>query len=140
MGRRHNARRLAMQVLYQMDLRPGRTEEAKTLAIEGSQSEPATKAMADHFVSGVWQHLAELDGHIQQRSEHWRIDRISSLDKAILRLALFELFYEDTPAQVVVDEAIEIAKAYSGDDAHKFINGILGSVIEARKTLNPKPE
>jgi N utilization substance protein B len=122
-----------MQVLYQMDLRPQNAQQARNLALEGSQSEPATKDLTARLVDNVWQRVPELDAQIVQRSKHWKLERLTGIDKALLRLALYELSYEDTPPQVVVDEVVEIAKAYSTDESHKFINGILGSVLEERR-------
>ena len=131
MGRRHNARRLGMQLLYQMDLRREQAAMALSLAIESSQSEPETKAVAQALAQGAWQQHETLDAEIKKRSQHWALDRISRLYLAILRMALYEMSLNETPMQIVIDEAVELAKEFSTDESPKFINGILGAPLNS---------
>lgn len=126
MGRRHNARRLAMQMLYQMELRAPNVDHAVEMALLGADSEAETKEQAKHLALGTWKDLAKIDEAIAQRSKNWSLDRMSRLDIAILRMSMYEMGLNETPTQVVIDEAIELAKEYSSVDSPKFINGILG--------------
>ncbi len=94
------------------------------------QNEKAQR-FTDELVRGVRTHLEELDAVIQQYAANWRFKRISSVDRCVLRLALFEIMHRpDIPQVVAINEAVEIAKQFSGEDAGKFVNGILD---QARK-------
>lgn len=126
MGRLHSARRLAMQLLYQLDLRESQPADILALGLASSPSEPETKQLAEAMAQGAWQQHMHLDAEIVKRSQHWALDRMTKVDVAILRLALYELQYQNTPPQVVVNEAVELAKEFSDPDAPKFVNGILG--------------
>jgi N utilization substance protein B len=101
--------------------------------------------MTDDFVRrlvhGVLEHRLELDGLIEQYSEHWRIDRIDMIDRTILRMALFELLYcEDIPPKVTLNEAIDLGKRFGSEDSGSFINGILDRVQNevVKKPTEPK--
>ena len=88
-----------------------------------------TRAMAERLASGTQAHLAALDEAITAAARNWRFDRIASVDKSILRLGAYELFNEpQTPAAVVIDEAIEMAKRFGEADSPAFVNGVLDAI------------
>jgi transcription antitermination factor NusB len=117
--RKQEPRDLAVEALYEIDR--SRLAEAPT----------GLPHKAYRLVKGVLSHLEELDAAIDGVSEHWRIDRMPVIDKAILRLGLFELRYEpDTPTAVVVSEAVRLAKLFSTEKSGSFVNGILATLAE----------
>lgn len=129
---RRSARKNAFCLLFQMDfLKDGNYEEAVDLYFQEAE-EPIDKEDKEFIlkeVEGVRAHLAEIDELINQVAKGWHSDRMSKVDLAILRLAVYEMkFSEDTPVGVAVNEAVELAKRYSSDEAPVFINGILGKL------------
>lgn len=129
MGKRRRSRELALQVLYQLDI----TKQDAIKAIAQSRDHFSEKEERDGFaeriVLGVLDHGQEIDRLIEQYSENWRLDRMSMIDRNILRMALFELLYcEDIPPKVTLDEAIELGKRYGSGDSGSFINGILDRI------------
>lgn len=114
------ARELAIQALYEADLRSG-----------GDISMPAKAA---RLVDGVLAHLSELDETLDGVSERWRVARMAPVDRAVLRLALYELRFDpDTPVGVVVSEAVKLAKKYSTEKSGAFVNGILGRLSRTER-------
>lgn len=120
------ARRAAVQILYQSEISG---VPADKLLDEGLVPEEAkANDYARTLVCGVSAHRAELDRAIGESSQNWAIDRMPVVDRSILRLAIFEMRYvDDVPQSVTINEAVELAKAFGGeDDSHRFVNGILG--------------
>lgn len=130
MGRRHTGRKLAMQVLYQAQLRGGRLEESLEDYVEKGAFHEDTKQWASILSLGAWKFRVTADKLIAEYAIGWSLDRINPVDLSLLRLAFFELIEEKTPPTVVIDEVLELSKKYSTDDSSKFINGILGSYVE----------
>jgi N utilization substance protein B len=126
MTSRRRARRQAIDVLYQADV----TDRDPQLALAewhaaGREIDP----FAEELVEGVTAKRAEIDDVLSAHSEHWTLDRMASLDRTILRLAVFELLHRpDVPAAAAISEAVEIAKELSTEDSGRFVNGILGKV------------
>lgn len=139
---RRRARELALQALFQIDVGKSDTEtavfQAFTREVEGDWS-PAQltekdAAYARLLVQGAYEFRQESDDLIAKYAKDWSVDRMASVDRAILRLAIYEIIHqEDVPDGVVADEAVELAKGYSTAESSRFINGILGSVIRGRK-------
>lgn len=139
---RRRARELALQALFQVDV--GRSDpetaifQAFTREVEGDWS-PAQlpekdAAYARLLVQGAHEFREESDALIARYARDWSVERMAAVDRAILRLAIYEIIHqEDVPDGVVADEAVEMAKAYSSAESSKFINGILGSVIRGMK-------
>lgn len=142
---RRAARVLALDVLYQADIRDQLPEEALslqrrqgwsvTLADQeaGPQEAPSeeTVAYASKLVKGVQEHSPEIDALIDQKAERWAIDRMPVVDKNLLRMGVFELLWmPDVPTAVVINEAVELAKSLSTDDSARFVNGILGRIAD----------
>jgi N utilization substance protein B len=129
MGVRRKARELALQVLYQIDLAGLEPVPALELFCEhfeaGKKSMPYTRRL----VQGVVDNRQEFDALIGSHAENWRPERMSVIDRNILRLALYELRYQnDVPARVVINEAIEVAKRFGNEESGPFINGILDAI------------
>lgn len=128
---RRNARKNAFYLLFQLDFsKLEEAEETKRIFFEETSdiTEEDKKFILEE-VEGVYHHLEEIDSAISGASKGWNIERISKVDLAIMRLAVYEMKYsEDMPVSVAVNEAIELAKKYSTDEAPSFINGILGKL------------
>lgn len=138
MGIRRRARILAFQALYSWEFNPVPLDEL--LLFQWLEQERLDKLdnrardFAVLLISGVMENRERLDDIISRKLEHWDFSRISKVDLAILRLSSYELEYQtDIPPSVVIDEAVDIAKEFGGDDSYRFINGILDSI---RKTRN----
>ncbi len=131
MGYRRQARELALQFLYGYEFRREDREEALAeFRADRRRPEPARR-FAEELVGGVLEHLEELDRLIAGHTRHWKLDRLALVDKQILRLALYELYYrDDIPAPVTINEAVEIAKTFSTPQSGRFVNGILDRVRE----------
>jgi transcription antitermination protein NusB len=130
MPSRHRARERALQILFQWDARKGPIEDAifsfyDTLYSEQSETPPAPDEFVDRLVKGVVENIAEIDRRLAQHAEHWRIERMPAVDRNVLRLAIYEMMALDTPPPVAIDEAIELARRFSGEESVQFINGVL---------------
>lgn len=128
-GRRRKARALALQALYEIDAVGHEMDAVVThlLANEGLSEEDA--GFVGELVRGVIQHKEEIDRHIQGFASAWPVKQIPVVDRNILRLAIYEILVDDkTPVKVAINEAVELAKRYGGDNSSKFVNGVLGSV------------
>jgi len=129
-SRRRQAREFALQILYQGEA-GGEPLETSIAAFWESQGLPApdVRVFAEELVRGTERHREGIDERIRAASEHWDPARMASLDRAILRLAIFELLHrEDIPPKVSINEYIEIAKKYSTEDSGSFVNGILDRI------------
>ena len=126
MGLRREARELALQLLYALDMNPVDVEEGLHLSRENSRSAQGVRIFAEELVAGVMANRAELDRKIAEKSKNWAISRMARVDLNILRLALYELmFRSDIPRNVTINEAIEVAKKFGSEESPAFINGML---------------
>jgi len=137
MGIRRKARELALQVLYQIDLAGLEPAPALELFCEhfeaGKKSMPYTRQL----VLGVFDNRLEFDAMIARHAKNWRPERMSIIDRNILRLALYEFCYQsDVPERVVINEAIEVAKRFGNEESGPFINGILDAIRKSTLTEN----
>jgi transcription antitermination protein NusB len=140
MPARHKSRQRALQVLFLWDQRKQAIDEAilafyRTLSSDEtspSDEEEPTAAAPDEFmetlVRGASENAGDIDRRISGKSDHWRIERMPAVDRNILRLAVYEMSELKTPAPVVIDEALELARQFSGDESVSFINGVLDAV------------
>ena len=130
MAARSKARKRAVDVLYEADVR-GRDR----LAVLRDRIETANPPVPEHtvrLVEGVAEHAARIDALIEAHASNWSLDRLPDVDRAILRMAVFELLWaDDVPDVVVIDEAVELAKALSTDDSPAYVNGVLGAILAA---------
>ena len=126
---RHRGREVALQLLYQWEISGAADMDA---AIESCWSlQPAPdrqRLVAADLAKGTADHLDVIDPLIEASAEHWRLSRIVVLDRMIMRLAVYEFLYARTPRPVVIDEALELAKTFSGEEAVGFINGVLDAI------------
>jgi N utilization substance protein B len=129
MGRRTKARECAFQMLYQWQVTDTPMEGVVESFWRVRRSTPATRAMADRLATGAAARIGELDAAIGEAASNWRLDRIAPVDRTILRLGAFELLGEPgTPAAVVLDEAVEMAKRFGEADSPAFVNGVLDAI------------
>ncbi len=133
MGPRHRGREAALRMLYQVELSGDSLEHVIRAYYAGLAEEEevdeASRRFAEHLARGVYSRRDELDELIRGGSAHWRIERMAAVDRNVLRLALFELRAElETPAPVILDEAVELAKLYGGEESGAFVNGVLDGI------------
>ena len=134
---RRVAREKALQALFQIDLVGADTEAALTYVLEVSSLEEKDREFAASLVRGVLAHQQECDQYIARYARQWELDRLANVDKNILRLALFEMKYLlEIPHSVSINEAIELAKAFSSDASARFINGLLDSALKQEIAVN----
>lgn len=133
---RHLGRIIALQTLYEVEFRhdSGDTDvnvsEITARNIERYKDMVDDVAFIEELVQGVAAKQAELDKELQPIAPEWPIDQIARMDRSILRMGLYELHYiTDVPPKVVINEAVELAKAFGGDNSSKFINGVLGTAL-----------
>jgi N utilization substance protein B len=125
--RRSDQRRDAVFALYQHEV------TGRPLGELLEDAKPFTRELAENVAAN----RAELDGLISRHSQNWALERIAPLERSILRTALYEALHrEDVPAEVAIDEAVELAKQYCGADAPGFVNGILGAALEERGAVD----
>jgi N utilization substance protein B len=139
MGTRRKSRELALQMLFQADM--GRQEAAEVLRTfwseRGQAVDDDVRGFADELFQAAVTRGEEIDRLIERHAEHWRMDRMAAVDRNVMRAAVAELLaFPQTPAAVVINEALEIARKYSTPESVTFINGVLDSVA---KELSAKP-
>jgi transcription antitermination protein NusB len=129
--RRRKSRELALRMLYQLETNSSNPERALENYCNIFPYQQDVIDYAESLMLGVKKDKAIIDTYIQDASEHWKISRITFVDKNILRIGIYEmLFSEDVPPKVAIDEAIELAKKYGNEDSGNFINGILDKVFK----------
>ena len=138
MAARHRSRKRALQILFEWDMRGESVDRAiahyyETLYSEESEKQPKPDKFMEELVRGTVANTEEIDKKIEAKSEHWRLERMPVVDRNILRLAIYELSRQAVPAPVIIDEALELARQFSGDESLSFINGVLDAVH--RQTL-----
>ena len=145
MRKRTQARQLALQVLYQMDITRDNSGVSQENFWQGLQQggdqavDAAVKQFAMELVKGIQEHIDEIDRRIAEYAQNWELKRMAVVDRNILRQACFEIIFRpDIPAKVAINEAIELAKRFSGREAGKFINGILDKIRQqTAQSLTP---
>ena len=141
MGQRHQARRLALQFLYQLDATGEELEPALERFRLAFGLDPKLADFFLRLIHGVAEHRDSLDEMIQSRSHNWRVARMAKVDRNILRLAVYELaFCKDVPDKVAINEAIELAKDFGTEESGSFINGVLDSIRLGRAPAAKGPE
>jgi N utilization substance protein B len=140
MAARHRSRQRALQVLYQWDLRKQPVEEAissyyDTLYSEEGDQLPVPDAFMEELAKGTSAMAGDIDRRIVEKAENWRLERMPVVDRNILRMAIYEMSRTETPAAVVIDEALELARQFSGDESVAFINGVLDAVRKENPEL-----
>lgn len=132
MGKRSTSRRLAVQALYQAEYGKIDIKQALENLFEQENFIKDTVDFSYDLAQGAWKERNKIGHLIEKYSKNWRVERMGGVDRNILRLALYEMMIGETPVQVVINEAVELAKKYSTLEAAKFINGILGAYKKDR--------
>jgi len=137
-SQRHVGRQRAVQALFAL-------EEATPEAIDRGlqdfwasveeKTSPQARAFAEELVRGVIAHRAELDAAVQAESQNWRLERMARVDRNVLRVAAWELLHTGTPARVVINEAVEVARTFGGENSPAFVNGILDRLARTHGRL-----
>jgi N utilization substance protein B len=145
MAARHRSRQRALQVLYQWDMTKRPMDEAISSFYETMYSDetsdetpdetpdetsdkPDRDLFMEELAKGTSEMSADIDHRIAEKSDNWKLDRMPTVDRNILRMAIYEMSRKDTPAAVVIDEALELARQFSGEESVSFINGVLDAV------------
>ena len=128
-GARRSGREAALQMLFQMEASGAGAEEAIALFWRSFEADPEGKSYADEIVRGVSDGKADIDKAIGAAAENWRVERMTRLDRNLLRLSTWELMKRrDVPSPVILDEAVELAKSFGTAESSAFVNGVLAKV------------
>jgi N utilization substance protein B len=131
---RHRARQQALQLLFQWDVRRTPLEDilrgyySSLLISEDTVGKPRPDEFAEVLLRGVIEELPGIDERITRNAAHWRLERMPVVDRNVLRIAVYEMLRTDTPPAVVIDEALELARKFSGEESVHFVNGVLDAV------------
>ena len=140
MGSRRRAREFALQMLYQAEASGAPMSDVLATFWGDREVAPAVRLFAERLATGAAAAQGEIDALLVENLENWRLERLAIVDRNILRIAVYEFLHEtETPPIVVIDEAIEVARRFGGDDSWQFANGILDAVrkkLEAAGALN----
>ena len=133
MASRRKSREYAMQMLYQWEMGKHALAQVSSTFFLEKKVEPEVESFARELFEGAVNRREELDRLVREHSENWRLERLAAVDRSVLRLALFELLHHpETPPAAVINEALEIARRFSGEDSVEFVNGVLDGI---RRTL-----
>lgn len=136
-GERTKARTAAMQTLYEVDTTGHDPDETLARNAEGQRLSDEGLAFAEELTHGVLAHLDEIDAKITSVATEWPISQMARIDKNILRLAIYEILYNNSvPAKAAINEAVELAKTFGSDTSSRFVNGVLGAIYQ-RFTQTP---
>ena len=128
---RHRVREAALQLLYQWEVggldQTGLNESIEFYWLVHPAPESRRK-FAESLVAGTTTHVEKIDPFLEGNTDNWRLSRLAVVDRLIMRMAVYELVYSGTPAPVVIDEAIELARTYGGEQTAPFVNGVLDSI------------
>ena len=136
MGARRSGREAALQMLFAVEASGASADQEIALFWRHFEAEPEGKAYADDLVRGVTQKREEVDARIASASVNWRLERMTRVDRNVMRLGGYELMFRlDVPRAVILDEAVELAKSFGGTDGHKYVNGVLDKAAAELRTL-----
>jgi N utilization substance protein B len=140
MSSRRRSRQRALQILFLWDSRRQPVDEAINAYYDSLywDERPERDPFVRDLVTGTVEHLTEVDEQIAKHAEHWRMERMPAVDRNILRMAVYEMTRGDTPAAVTIDEAIELARKFSGEESVQFVNGVLDAINRGR-AIAPSP-
>ena len=132
-GRRHRGRELALRVLFELEGTQKDAREVLRYQADDIGATPDVEEFASELAFGVLNELQGVDDTIDAASSNWRLEEIGKVERAVLRLGTWELLFDtQTPVSVAIDEAVELSKAYAGDEAGRFVNGVLGRIAAER--------
>ncbi|MFA5131633.1 MAG: transcription antitermination factor NusB [Patescibacteria group bacterium] len=141
MSNRHLARTIALQTLFAWDFNGKKDSDIERLTAENFANFAPNfddGGFVKDLVAGVRDNLAKIDKYIVKYATEWPLDQITTIDRNILRLGIFELLYSPVPPRVVINEAIEIAKSFGGDSSGKFVNGVLGALYNDEPNIQKR--
>jgi N utilization substance protein B len=128
-GKRHQARELALKTLFQLEVSDDDPEEVLRYHADEGAATPDVANFAAQLVRGVIENRDRLDSILSEASEHWKLGQMAKVDRIILRIAVYEIAIDrKVPTKAAINESIELAKTFSGEEAGRFVNGILGKV------------
>jgi N utilization substance protein B len=128
MSLRSKSREFAMQMIFQWDSNQQDPVKLEAKFWRSAKAADTTRAFANRLLEGTIKELQVLDPLITKHADNWKFERLSAIDRAILRLGIYELRFSETPPKVVMNECVELAKKFSSEDASSFVNGILDAV------------
>ena len=133
MPSRRKSRQRALQILFQWDARRQPVDEVINAYYDTlfAEEQPVRDPFVADLVRGTVENVAEVDEQITRHAEHWRIERMPAVDRNILRLAVYEMTRGGTPVPVTIDEALELARKFSGEESVQFVNGVLDAIHRA---------
>ena len=134
MALRTKAREFAMQMLFQWEMSPQETRKLEIKFWRAAKAAENTEKFANELFEGAARRVKDLDAAIEKHCDNWRFERLAAIDRAILRLAIHELQSSKTPYKVIINEAVDLAKKFSGEDSGRFVNGVLDAASKARKS------
>jgi len=129
-GKRSKAREAALKVLYQLDITHDKPEKALKIFFKNQRLSTGVQEFVSLLVQGTCSQFKAVDKLLSKYASNWSLERMAVVDRNILRLGIYELFFSDikTPPKVVINEAVELAKKFGSEEASKFVNGVLDSV------------
>ncbi len=137
---RRRGRLLALETLYQLDLRGKGSHADAMVHLASAEAEPVVRQYAHRLVEGVLETLEAIDRAIRDNASNWQFDRLAAIDRTILRIATFEMLHvDDVPPKVAINEAIEVAKSYSTSESGHFVNGVLDQIRRRAETSPEHP-
>lgn len=140
MGSRRKSRELALQMLFQWEVGGHPPERVIASSLHAQSTKSDVESFARSLFEGTVSEIGALDRLVREHTEHWRLERLAAVDRNILRLALYELIHHsETPPAVVINEALEIARRYSGKDSVEFVNGVLDGIRKTLPTMRSGP-
>ena len=129
MARRSRGREVALQVLYQDDLNPRHNPADDEQFVRNRLQVPELIEFANGLVAGVRRNRPELDQLLAQTADHWSLERMAAMDRNVLRLGAYEILHSETPRNVTINEAVELAKRFGSKQSAQFVNGILDRLV-----------
>lgn len=133
---RHQARIVALQALYEIDCAHHAPDVVLEQRLTETRLPKAAAAFSRHLVNGVLQYQPVLDAFIHRHAPEWPLEQMAYIDRNILRMAIFEFAIDSqTPVKVAINEAVELAKAFGSDSAPRFVNGVLGTLVERKEAI-----
>lgn len=133
MGLRYKAREYAMQMLFQWEMSPKEPQKLVEQFWKAASAADLTEDFANEIFLGAANEIKELDALIRKHCDNWKFERLPAIDRAILRLGIYELRANTAPRRTVFSEAVELAKKYSGEDSARYLNGVLHAVSKVVK-------
>ena len=136
MGGRRLSREMALKMLFQIDLVNANIEETLKYTFENGDFSDEVKEFTLTLVKGVMSNFSEIDKVINNYTNNWSLERITNIDRNILRIAIYEILYlENIPKSVSINEAVELAKKYGTKSSFSFVNGVLGKIYKDAKVM-----